>query len=247
MAQETSVRLQKWLAQCGYGSRRACEALIAEGHVQVNGQPAQLGMRIDPTRDIVLVEGQRVRPITQNLYLILHKPPGYVTTRKDPHAERTVMELLQGVPVPVFPVGRLDADSEGLLLFTNDGELANRLLHPRHKVAKTYHVWVQGTPSEQALRQLREGVVLEDGKTAPASVRLLRREGRQSVLEITLHEGRKRQIKRMGIAIGHRVRRLVRVRFGPLRLPKDLPPGKWRYLTDDELRALRKTVAEQVE
>ncbi len=244
---ESSVRLQKWLARCGYGSRRACESLIAQGRVQVNGKTAELGTSIYPEMDTVLVDGRPVRPAPQVLYLMLHKPPGYVTTRHDPHAERTVMELLKGVPVPVFPVGRLDADSEGLLLFTNDGELANRLLHPRHKVAKTYHVWVQGVPSEQALRQLREGVVLEEGKTAPASVRLLRQEGRQSVLEITLHEGRKRQIKRMCLAVGHRVQRLVRVRFGPLRLPKDLPLGKWRYLTEEEVRALKKAVGEQVE
>lgn len=244
---ESSVRLQKWLARCGYGSRRACESLIAQGRVQVNGKTAELGTSIHPETDTVLVDGHPVRPAPQALYLMLHKPPGYVTTRHDPHAERTVMELLKGVPVPVFPVGRLDADSEGLLLFTNDGELANRLLHPRHKVAKTYHVWVQGVPSEQALRQLREGVVLEEGKTAPASVRLLRQEGRQSVLEITLHEGRKRQIKRMCLAVGHRVQRLVRVRFGPLRLPKDLPLGKWRYLTEEEVRALKKAVGEQVE
>ncbi len=247
MAPKSAIRLQKWLARCGYGSRRACEALITSGRVQVNGSPAQLGMSIDPNTDVVLVDGKPARPIEKRVYLMLHKPPGYVTTRHDPHAERTVMELIQGVSVPVYPVGRLDADSEGLLLFTNDGELANRLLHPRHKVAKTYHVWVQGVPSERALQQLREGVLLEEGKTAPAKVRLLRREGRLSVLEITLYEGRKRQVKRMCLAVGHRVRRLVRVRFGPLRLPSDLAPGKWRYLTDEEVRALKKAVGEQIE
>ncbi|MCX7926159.1 MAG: rRNA pseudouridine synthase, partial [Fimbriimonadales bacterium] len=143
-------RLQKWLAFCGYGSRRACEQLIQAGRVQVNGVPATLGMKVDPQRDVITVDGKRVQPPAQRVYLMLNKPRGYTTTRKDPHAPRTVMELLTDAPAEVFPVGRLDADSEGLLLFTNDGEFANRLMHPRYKLPKTYRVWVRGKPSARA-------------------------------------------------------------------------------------------------
>ena len=233
-----TIRLQKWLARCGIGSRRACEQLIRQGHVLVNGQRATLGMRIDPEQEIIAINGKPLKPPPAPVYMMLHKPPGYVTTRKDPHAPHTVMELLKGLTIPVFPVGRLDADAEGLLLLTNDGELANRLLHPRYKVAKTYRVWVQGAPNEAALRQLREGVLLEEGRTAPAKVRLIRRQRHRSILEVTLHEGRKRQIKRMCAAVGHPVQRLVRIAFGPLRLPRDLPPGAWRELTPAEREAL---------
>ncbi len=234
----TAIRLQKWMARCGAGSRRACEQLIQQGRVQVNGQRATLGMQIDPEKDQITIDGKPLPPPPAPLYILLHKPAGYVTARKDPHAPRTVMELLRGLKTPVFPVGRLDADAEGLLLLTNDGELANRLLHPRYKVPKTYRVWVKGAPDESALRRLREGVMLEEGKTAPAQVRLLKRGRQQSLLEITIHEGRKRQVKRMCAAVGHPVQRLVRIAFGPLRLTEDLPPGAWRELTPDERDAL---------
>jgi len=231
-------RLQKWLAYCGYGSRRACEQLIEQERVQVNGVVATLGTKVDPERDIITVDGKRVQPPPRRVYLMLNKPRGYVTTRKDPHAPRTVMELLRDAPAPVFPVGRLDADSEGLLLFTNDGEFANRLLHPRYKLPKTYRVWVRGKPSERALRRLREGVLLEDGITAPAQVKLLKADAEQSLLEITIHEGRKRQIRRMCQAVGHPVVRLMRIAIGDLRLPRDLKPGQWRELTPAELELL---------
>ena len=235
-----SLRLQKWLARCGYGSRRACERLIAQGRVAINGAPAALGAKIDPTRDTITVDGKPVQPPqNKQVYLMLHKPRGYVTTRRDPHAPRTVMELLKDAPAPVFPVGRLDADSEGLLLFTNDGAFANRLTHPRYKLPKTYRVWVAGVPAEHALRQLREGVPLEDGMTAPAQVKRLRTERNRTLLEIVLYEGRKRQIRRMCQAVGHPVQRLVRMAIGDLRLPRDLKPGQWRMLTDAELRLLQ--------
>ena len=233
------LRLQKWLAHCGFGSRRACEQLIQQGRVAVNGAPATLGMKVDPTRDAITVDGKPVQPPQgAPMYLMLHKPRGYVTTCKDPHAPRTVMELLKDAPAPVFPVGRLDADSEGLLLFTNDGAFANRIMHPRYKLPKTYRVWVAGNPSERALRQLREGVPLDDGITAPAQVKRLRAERDRTLLEIVLHEGRKRQIRRMCQAVGHPVQRLVRIAIGDLRLPRDLPPGQWRTLTDAELALL---------
>lgn len=231
-------RLQKWLAFCGYGSRRACEQLIRQGRVQVNGTTATLGTKVDPERDVITVDGKRVQAGQSLVYLMLNKPRGYTTTRKDPHAPRTVMQLLKGAPKGVFPVGRLDADSEGLLLFTNDGDFANRLMHPRYKLPKTYRVWVRGKPSEKVLNRLRKGVVLEDGITAPATVRLIRAGSDQSLLEIVLREGRKRQIRRMCQAVGHPVQRLVRIAIGGLRLPRDLPPGTWRALTDEEYNAL---------
>ncbi|BCW96569.1 MAG: pseudouridine synthase [Fimbriimonadales bacterium] len=233
------LRVQKWLAHCGYGSRRACERLILQGRVAVNGAPAALGAKVDPARDTITVDGKPVSPPQHApVYLMLHKPRGYITTCKDPHAPRTVMELLRDAPAPVFPVGRLDADSEGLLLFTNDGAFANRLMHPRYKLPKTYRVWVAGTPSARALQRLREGVPLEDGMTAPAQVKRLRTENGQTLLEVALYEGRKRQIRRMCQAVGHPVKRLVRIAIGDLRLPRDLKPGQWRALTPAELKLL---------
>lgn len=234
-------RLQKWLAHCGYGSRRVCEQLIQQGRVQINGAIATLGAKVDPQRDTITVDGKRVQPPQELVYLMLHKPRGYVTTRKDPHAPRTVMELLKDAPPNLFPIGRLDADSEGLLLFTNDGEFANRLMHPRYKLPKTYRVWVRGKPSERALKQLREGVPLDDGTTAPAQVKLIRTENGQSLLEIVLYEGRKRQIRRMCEVVGHPVQRLKRIAIGDLRLPRDLPSGKWRLLTPAEVQMLSST------
>ena len=236
------LRLQKWLAHCGYGSRRACEQLIQQGRVAVNGMPAVLGAKVNPTRDTITIDDIPVRPPqSAPVYLMLHKPRGYITTRKDPHAPRTVMELLKDAPASVFPVGRLDADSEGLLLLTNDGAFANRLMHPRYKLPKTYLVWVRGAPSSSVLTQLREGVPLEDGMTAPAQVKRLRSANGQTLLEIVLYEGRKRQIRRMCQAVGHPVCRLKRVAIGNLRLPRDLKPGQWRPLTDTELRLLTPT------
>lgn len=234
-----SQRLQKWLASCGYGSRRACEQLIQAGRVKVNNETVPMGTKIDPEQDRIEVDGTVVSQPCAPVYLILNKPPGYTTTRKDPHAKRTVMELLKGVKEPVYPVGRLDADSEGLLLFTNDGELTYRLLHPRYKVPKTYRVSLQHAPSDEALQQLREGIELEDGITAPAEVSWVKRSAGQIILDITLHEGRKRQVKRMFRAVGSPIIRLMRVQFGPLRLG-ELPPAQWRYLTAPEIEALRR-------
>lgn len=238
------IRLQKWLAHCGVGSRRHCETLIQQGRITVNGEPATLGIKVDPEHDTILVDGQPIKPPPQRVYLMLNKPRGYVTTLRDPHAPKTIIALLKEVPVPVFPIGRLDADSEGLILFTNDGELTNRLLHPRYKVPKTYRVWVQGVPSAQALSTLQKGVALEEGITAPAKVRLLNAFPKGGLLEITIQEGRKRQIRRMCQAVGHPVQRLVRVAFGPLRLPADLAPGQWRWLTPEEINALKTATQE---
>jgi len=236
--------LQKILAQAGYGSRRACEQLILQGRVRINGQVVtQLGVQAVPQCDVIEVDGKRVQLSEEHTYILLHKPAGVVTTRRDAHAARTVMDLLQGVSAAVFPLGRLDADTTGALLLTDDGELAYRLTLPRYGVPKTYLVEVRGELGEEALRRLREGVLLEDGMTAPAQVQKVRYlAGRgTTLLRLTIHEGRKRQVKRMCMAVGHPVVRLHRERFGHLTLHQ-LPVGAWRYLTDEEIVALRRAV-----
>jgi 23S rRNA pseudouridine2605 synthase len=217
--------------------------MIEAGRVRVNGEGAAAGRRVDPARDRIEVDGETLRPEEPLVHLVLHKPPGYQTTRRDRHARRTVMELVEGVEEWVYPVGRLDADTEGLLLFTNDGELANRLIHPRYGVPKTYHATVEGAPDEPALEALRHGVELEDGITAPAEARLVETGEREAVVELTVHEGRKRQVRRMCAAVGHPVVRLVRVAFGTLELG-ELEIGRWRRLADEEVEALRAATGE---
>ncbi len=236
----TAERLQKVLAAAGVASRRAAEQLIISGRVQVNGKTVtELGTKVDPQRDRILVDGQPIVVSTQRVYFVLHKPKGVLTTAKDPFGRRTVMDLLpEGCP-RVFPVGRLDVDSEGLLLLTNDGELAHALMHPRHGVEKEYVVEVEGCISPVAVRHLREGVALEEGRTRPAAVRVVQRGRDRTVLAITLREGRKRQIRRMCCTVGYPVVRLVRVRIGPLRLG-GLAPGALRCLKDTEVAALRR-------
>jgi 23S rRNA pseudouridine2605 synthase len=225
-------RLQKVLARVGLGSRRACEELIADGRVTVNGETAVLGRRVDIAHDLVSLDGAPL-PVQPGLvHYLLHKPVGVVTTAHDPFGRATVLGLVPESP-RVFPVGRLDADSEGLLVLTNDGELAQRLTHPSFGVEKEYLVETEGVASAGALRRLRQGVDLDDGKTAPATVGVVA----PGVLRIVIHEGRNRQIRRMCDAIGHPVRRLVRTRIGPLSDPH-LRPGTWRALDPSEVRAL---------
>ncbi len=229
-------RLQKVLAQRGYGSRRVCEELIAEGRVSVNGEVAILGRRIDPTVDAVEVDGKHVGVRPGMVHYLLNKPAGVVTTASDPHGRPTVVELVPDEP-RVFPVGRLDRDTEGLLLLTNDGELTNRLTHPRYGVEKEYLAEVEGIVSASGLRKLREGVELDDGMTAAGRAS----QPTPGVLRITIHEGRNRQVRRMCEAIGHPVKRLVRVRIGPI-TDRSLPPGTWRALTSAELKALEQAI-----
>jgi 23S rRNA pseudouridine2605 synthase len=225
-------RLQKVLAQAGLGSRRACEELIAAGRVRVNGEVATLGARVDADTDVLEVDGALV-PVRPGLvHYLLNKPAGVVTTAQDPHDRATVVDLVPSDP-RVFPVGRLDADTEGLLVLTNDGELAHRLTHPSYGVEKEYLAEVEGRPSRGALRRLREGVELDDGLTAPAKASL----PAPNLVRLAIHEGRNRQVRRMCEAIGHPVVRLVRTRIGPLTDTK-LAPGEWRLLTGDEVRAL---------
>lgn len=229
-------RLQKVLARAGWGSRRACEELIAAGRVTVDGRVARLGDRAEPQHQRIEVDGIRVAPPEGTVVYLLNKPAGVLSTAADTHGRRTVTELVPADP-RVFPVGRLDLDTEGLLLLTNDGELAQLLTHPRHEVEKEYLAEVEGVPDAGALRRLREGVELEDGRTAPARVALAGRGSGRAALRIVLREGRKREVRRMCAAVGHPVRRLVRTRIGPIRDPR-LPTGAWRVLTPDEIRAL---------
>jgi 23S rRNA pseudouridine2605 synthase len=227
-------RLQKILAQAGLGSRRACEELIADGRVRVNGEVATLGTRADPESDAIEVDGALIGVRQGLVHYLLNKPPGVVTTASDPQGRRTVVDLVPPEP-RVYPVGRLDADTEGLLLLTNDGDLAHRLSHPSFGVDKEYLADVVGRPSRGAIRRLREGVELDDGPTAPAKVSLVG----EHTLRITIHEGRNRQVRRMCETVGHPVRRLVRVRVGPLSDHR-LAPGAWRPLTQAEVRALER-------
>lgn len=228
------IRLQKVLAQLGFGSRRVCDDLIADGRVTVNGEVADLGRRILPDVDEVAVDGAIVGIRPGLVHYLLNKPAGVVTTAKDTHGRPTVVELVPSEP-RVFPVGRLDADTEGLLLLTNDGDLAQRLTHPSFGVEKEYLAEVEGAPSAAAVRRLRAGVELDDGMTAPARVGVVA----PNLLRITIHEGRNRQVRRMCEAVGHPVRRLVRSRIGPL-VDRRLAPGEWRPLTTPELRALER-------
>jgi 23S rRNA pseudouridine2605 synthase len=229
-------RLQKILARAGIGSRRACDALIDEGRVTVDGDVARLGQRVDPDRQRVEVDGVPVATSTDSVYYLLNKPTGVVTTAHDPEGRPTVVQLVPDDP-RVFPVGRLDVDTEGLLVLTNDGDLAQRLSHPSHGVDKTYLAEVLGTPSRSALRSLSRGIELDDGITAPARVRLVARHGSHSALEVTIHEGRNRQVRRMCEAVGHPVVRLVRTRIGPVQDPH-LAPGRWRALRAREVQDL---------
>jgi len=236
MTEPHGERLQKVLARAGLGSRRVCEDLIASGRVRVNGERAELGRRVDPESDVVEVDGIAVSVRPGLVYYLLNKPGGVVTTASDPQGRPTVVGLVPTDP-RVFPVGRLDTDTEGLLLLTNDGDLAHRLTHPSFGVEKEYVAEVEGRPPPGAVRRLRHGVELEDGVTSPARVVLTP----PNVLRITIHEGRNRQVRRMCEAVGHPVRRLVRVRIGPL-TDRRLRPGAWRELRTEEVRALERAV-----
>ena len=256
----SGIRLQKILSQAGVASRRAAEKLIEEGRVSVNGRTVrEMGVKADPLADDIRVDGRRLRAPERHRYILLNKPAGVVTTRADPQRRQTVIDLLHGVREYVYPVGRLDYDSEGLLLLTNDGDLAARLTHPRHEVERTYEAYVAGTPDEDAIDRLRRGIPLDGKRTMPAEVKLLSRpaprkgvpyekgaphEGRghekraNGVLLITIREGRNRQVRRMCEAVGHPVRKLRRVRIGPI-TDRRLRVGEWRELTRQEVEKLK--------
>ncbi|CAN5115763.1 pseudouridine synthase [soil metagenome] len=233
----TGERLQKVLARVGLGSRRVCEELIAEGRVTVNGFAAELGRRVEPDVDRVEVDGVQIGIRPGLVHYLLNKPVGVLTTASDPQGRPTVMGLVPPEP-RVFAVGRLDLDTEGLLLLTNDGELAHRIAHPSRGVEKEYLAELRAQPRRGDLRRLREGVELSDGVTAPAKVALVA----PTLVRLTIHEGRNRQVRRMLDAVGHPVVRLVRTRIGPL-ADRRLAPGSWRALTPDEVRSLERAVA----
>jgi 23S rRNA pseudouridine2605 synthase len=232
-------RLQKILARTGLGSRRHCEELIEAGSVTINGRVATLGDKANAETDHIDVDGVRIGTQPGLVYYLLNKPAGVVTTAADTHGRPIVTELVPREP-RVFPIGRLDQDTEGLLLLTNDGDLAQRLAHPTFGVEKEYLVEVEGSPTRGELRRLREGVELDDGLTAPAKVTLVER----TLVRITIHEGRKRQVRRMCDAVGHPVIRLVRTRIGPL-ADRSLAPGEWRLLAIDEVRALERAAGNE--
>jgi len=232
----TGERLQKVLARTGFGSRRVCENLIAAGRVRVNGTVADLGRRVEVETDRVEVDGVPIGVREGLVYYLLNKPRGVVTTASDPEGRPTVVELVPTQP-RVFPVGRLDTDTEGLLLLTNDGQLAHRLTHPSFGVEKEYLAEVEGEPAPAAIRRLREGVELDDGRTAPARVALVA----PGCVRLVIHEGRNRQVRRMCESVGHPVVRLVRTRVGTL-VDRTLAPGAWRPLDTAEVRALERAV-----
>jgi pseudouridine synthase len=235
-------RLQKILSQAGVASRRASEQLMREGRVTVNGTTIrELGTKADAERDDIRVDGRRVRVPEQHRYILLSKPPGYVTTRSDPHRRPTVIDLISDVREYVYPVGRLDFDSEGLLILTNDGELAARLTHPRHGVARVYEARVLGVPDTHDLTRLARGIVIDGRRTRPALVRVIHTRSDDATLEITVHEGRNRQVRKMCDAISHPVSSLRRVAIGPIRDAK-LRPGRWRDLNEAEVARLRDAV-----
>ncbi|MDE6781251.1 MAG: rRNA pseudouridine synthase [Ruminococcus sp.] len=239
------IRIQKMIADSGYCSRRKAEVMISQGRVKVNGRPVKLGDKCG-FKDIVTVDGERLQMSRKKnfVYIMLNKPRGYVTTVSDELDRRCVMDLISDVEERVYPVGRLDRNSEGLLLFTNDGEFANSIMHPSRHIAKTYRVTVRPDISDEQLVKLAEGVEIDGRKTLPASVVVKEKEQGRVVLLITIKEGRNRQIRKMCEAVGLEVARLRRISIGPLKLGM-LKPGTWRELTAEELRALRNAIGKE--
>lgn len=236
MAGKNDVRLQKFMAECGVASRRKSEELIEMGKVKVNGHVARIGDKVNPKRDIVTVRGKRINKVGRMYYIMLNKPRGYVTTVSDELGRKTVMDLVD-VNARIYPVGRLDKDSEGLLILTNDGSFANALTHPKHNYAKVYRVTVRPSVSDEILEKLRNGIEIDGRKTAPCDVNVITEEEGRVVLEFILREGRNRQIRKMCEAVELEVARLKRISIGPVKLGM-LQPGKSRELTDNEVKKL---------
>ncbi|MBR1752839.1 MAG: rRNA pseudouridine synthase [Ruminococcus sp.] len=240
------IRLQKLIAEAGICSRRKAEELITQGKVKVNGHPVSLGDKADPIKDIITVNGERIYISRKKSYryIMLNKPRGYVTSMSDELDRRVVTELLDGVNERVYPIGRLDRNSEGLLLFTNDGKFANDVMHPSRKISKTYRVTVRPDVNDEQLVELSEGVEIDGRKTAPATILVLDKQPGRVVLQMTIHEGRNRQIRKMCEAVGLEVARLKRISVGPIKLGM-LKPSEWRDLTPDELRAIRTAITKK--
>lgn len=238
------IRLQKIIAESGYCSRRKAEELIAQGRVKVNGRPCGLGDKALPGRDIITIDGETIAFSKKKrmYYIMLHKPRGYVTTMNDELDRKCVTDLLDGIPARVYPIGRLDKNSEGLLLFTNDGKFANDIMHPSRHISKTYRVTVRPDINDDQLVTLSEGVEIDSGKTWPCTVLVLDKQPGRVVLQMTIHEGKNRQIRKMCEAVGLEVARLKRTSIGPLKLGM-LKPGEYRELKPDELRAIRNALS----
>lgn len=244
--QETSTRLQKVIARAGIASRRQAEELIKQGLVTVNGQTVlTLGTKVDPVRDHVKVKGRRLKTQAPDMFLLLNKPSGYLSTLMDPEGRPTIKQLLPKPSLRLFPVGRLDFDSEGLLLLTNNGDVAQACLHPSQHVPKTYLAKIKGKLEDKDIRELQKGIPLDDGMTAPAKVKKAGKAESNSWIEITIHEGKKHQVKRMFESLGHPVIRLKRIQFGPLRLG-NLLPGHSRFATDTEANELRQLLTHSI-
>ncbi len=232
-------RLQKVLAQAGIASRRACEKLILAGKVKVDGRViTELGVKVNVEKNHIVVEGREISEKEKYQYILLYKPAGYVSTVHDPQNRRTVMDLIKGIKERLYPVGRLDYDTSGLLILTNDGRLTNDLIHPSREVQKKYRAMVKGIPNNYIMNKLATGIVLEDGKTAPAQLKIKKIEKGHTLIDITIHEGKNRQVRRMFTAVGHPVIWLKRIAFDFLDLGK-MKPGEWRYLTSKEIEHLK--------
>lgn len=233
------IRLQKYMAQCGVASRRKCEEMIKSGQVTINGEVVRdMGVKIDPSHDRVFVNGKRISLEENYVYIMLNKPRGYITTVKDQYNRPIVMDLVKDISERIYPIGRLDYESEGLLLLTNDGNIAFHLTHPRHQIDKEYVVRVEGCPSSEDIDKLRNGIDIGGFITSPAQVDLIRKNKQTSLIRITIKEGKNRQVRRMFDAIGHPVIYLKRIRIGNIKLG-NLELGKWRHLTNRELEALK--------
>jgi 23S rRNA pseudouridine2605 synthase len=232
------IRLQKYLAEAGVASRRKSEELILQGRVEVNGaKVTELGTKVEAD-DSVKVDGKEVRRAEKQVYIMLNKPAGFVTTSKDQFSRKTVLDLIEGVEERIYPVGRLDYETSGLLLLTNDGDLAFKLTHPGHQIEKVYHARISGFLEDKEIKSLEKGIKVEDYVTAPAKLKLVEKLADSSTVEIAIHEGRNRQVRKMFEALGRRVLKLRRVATGPLKL-EGLEEGKWRFLTDKEVKALK--------
>lgn len=230
-------RIQKYLSSCGVASRRKAEELVLNGQVKVNGKIIKEIVMIDSSKDIVEVNGKIVKPIENKIYIMLNKPVGVITSAKDQFNRKTVIDLVD-IKERVFPVGRLDYDTSGLILLTNDGELANKLMHPSKEVNKIYIAEVQGVPTIEEMNRFRSGLKIEDYTTSPAQIRILKNKGKTSIIEVIIHEGRNRQVRKMCEAIGHKVLKLKRIQIGELKLG-ELEVGRWRYLNEHEINYLK--------
>ena len=234
------IRLQKYLAEAGVASRRKCEELIAMGRVEVNGQVVTVpGTKING-EEMIKVDGRQIRQEQKKVYILLNKPVGYISTSKDQFSRKTVLDLIDAVKERIYPVGRLDYDTSGLIVLTNDGELANRLTHPKHEMQKVYRVMIDGSLKEEDIKSFQTGIAIEDYTTAPAKVKVIETTKKDSIIELTIHEGKNRQVRKMFETLGYAVLRLKRVAVGPIVI-EGLEEGKWRYLSKKEIEALKKT------